>query len=29
MTEADLLPGMTTGMPGKLMVAEDVKLLSY
>ena len=29
MTKADLLPGMTTGMPHKLMVAEDVKLLSY
>ena len=29
MTKADLLPGMTTGMPTKLIVAEDIKLLSY
>ena len=29
MTAADLLPGMTTGMPAKLIVADDIKLLSY
>ncbi len=29
MTVADLLPGMTAGMPSKLIVADDVKLLSY
>ncbi|MDX2426705.1 MAG: hypothetical protein QNK15_10695 [Cycloclasticus sp.] len=26
---ADLLPGVTAGMPGKLMMAKGVKLLSY
>jgi len=25
----NLLPGITTGMPGKLMVADGVKLISY
>ncbi len=29
MTKADLLPGITVGMPGKLIVADDIKLLSY
>jgi predicted peroxiredoxin len=29
LTEADLLPGITAGMPGKLILADDVKLLSY
>jgi len=27
--QANMLPGLTTGMPGKLMMAEGVKLLSY
>jgi len=29
LTEADMLPGVTAGMPSKLIVAEDVKLLAY
>ena len=29
MTKADLLPGITVGVPGKLIVADDIKLLSY
>lgn len=29
MTEADLIPGVTAEMPGKYMLADDVKLLSY
>jgi len=29
LTKDDLLPGMTAGMPGKLIVAEGIKLLSY
>lgn len=29
LTEADLLPGITAGMPGKLIMADDVKLLAY
>jgi len=28
-SEADLIPGVKPGMPGKLMVEDDVKLLSY
>ena len=29
MTKTDLLPGMTVGMPGDLIVADGIKLLSY